>query len=166
MYVGHYHSPFVHFLRATFIELPCELWFKVLSYPLPQSAGDPQYADIWKAAATVMATQPFAATSTTGSSTHPADPRALALPYVGVTVVSVPDDLIADLINVNSAWSKDKNPSGTILEPGFQYETCHAFTIVGRHARVYAAASEIPAVLAYEFTNIMMERLGYDISER
>jgi hypothetical protein len=86
---------------------------------------------------------------------------------VGVTVISVPDEPIANLVKVDPGWGKDKDPSRTILQlTGLQYATVHAFTLCGKHARVYAAASEIPAVLSYEFENIILQRLGYDVSNR
>ena len=96
-----------------------------------------------------------------------ADSRALTLLYRGVTVVSVPDELIANLVKINPAWSMHKDPSGTILSlTGLVYTEVHAFTICAKHARVYAAASQIPAVLQYEFENIILQRLGYDVSAR
>jgi len=101
---------------------------------------------------------------------HAADPRALTVQPKHVTVVSVPDVPIADLIKIDPAWSKDKDPSGTILSEtgnGFLgYTTCHAVTETWRKPRVYAAASQVPAVLVYEFQNIILHELGYDVEGR
>ena len=166
MYVGHYQGVFLRFLRSFFIQTPLILWFKYLSWPLPQNAPT-TYGDVWKAAITAIGTSPFPTTSSSSSPMHAADPKALALPYAGVTVVSVPDEPIANLVKVNSAWGKDKDPSGAILQlSGLSYSTDHAFTLTGKHARVYSAASQIPAVLQYEFENIILARLGYDVSQR
>lgn len=166
MYVTSYQGAFLRFLHSFFVQMPLTLWFKYISWPLPQNSPV-AYASIWESAVKAIGTAPFPITSGSSSAIHAADPKALALPYAGVTVVSVPDEPIANLVKVNSAWGKDKDPSGAILQlSGLSYSTDHAFTLTGKHARVYSAASQIPAVLQYEFENIILARLGYDVSER
>jgi hypothetical protein len=66
-----------------------------------------------------------------------------------VTVVSVPDIT-----------------PGAIVTPDFSQTPCHSFAEPWRKPRVYAASSEVPVTLAYEFANIILDRLGYDVSER
>lgn len=166
MYVSSYQNAFSRFLFSFFVQMPLTLWFKYFSYPLPQNSPT-DYATIWVEATDAIGKSPFPTMAGTSSITHAADPRALALPYRGVTVVSVPDEPIANLVKCNPAWAAHKDPSGAILQlSGLTYSTDHAFTLVGKHARVYAAASQIPAVLQYEFENVILQRLGVDVSAR
>lgn len=166
-YVTGYQNAFLRFLHSFFVQMPLTLWFKYLSYPLAQNVLAAKYLDVWFAARAAIATSSFPATAATGGLIYAADPRAKALTPFGITVIAVPDEPIANLIKIDPAWGKDKDPSGAILQDnGFSYSTVHAFTMCGKHARVYAAASEIPAVLQYEFENIILQRLGYDVSNR
>jgi hypothetical protein len=78
---------------------------------------------------------------------------------------------IATLVKyIDSAWSKDKDPSGTILLIGssglLDYETCHGFTCPWARPRVYGANSVLAAVCVYEFQNVILNKLGYDVSAR
>jgi hypothetical protein len=174
---GVYTSLFSRFLHSFFVEMPAEVWMRWLSLVIPTSAkfinctsvSDAVLMDAWKQAQTNLGTKSFPSDAYNGAP-HPADPRALNVQPTHVTVVSVPDTSIADLVKVDPAWGKDKNPSGAIIVAkgqGFmEYNTCHAMTMPWVHARVYAAASEIPAVLEYEFENCIMSKLGYDVGNR
>ena len=167
VYVPSYKNAFSRFLYSFFIQMPLTLWFKYISYPLPQNSPT-GYATIWVEATDAIGKFPFPLAPGSPTSANTAcDPRALALPYKGVVVVSVPDEPVSNLVKINAAWSTHKDPSGSILQcSGLTYSPDHAFTLVGKHARVYAAASEIPVVLQYEFENIILQRLGYSVAAR
>lgn len=164
-FVTHYQNAFLRFLHSFFVQMPCLLWFKFLSWPLPQNTLDAGFS-IWWAAQKNLAENNFTL-SAYGNVPHPPDKRALTVQPRGVELIYCPDEPISNLVKLNAAWGKHTDPSGTILQSsGFDYNTVHAFTICGKHARVYAAASEIPSVLQYEFENIILARLGYDVSDR
>jgi len=174
---GQYHSLFFRILHSFFIELPAKLWFRFLSRLIPSSAQFVNYAnvpdavlqDAWKQAQTRLGASSFP-DSAYGPANHPADPRALTAQPSNVAVISVPDTKISDLVKVDPAWSKRTDPSSAIAVPmgqGFlEYQTCHAMTFCWARPRVYAAASEIQAVLSYEFENIILSKLGYSVENR
>jgi hypothetical protein len=178
-YISGYHSSvFVRFLHSLFIQMPAQVWFRVLSLAIPSSAqfvnhtnvSDSVLMDAWKAAQTNLATNPFPTSGQGTAGNHPPDPRALTVQPSNVAVVPVPDTPISDLIKVDPAWKADKDPSGTILidfAAGFmEYTTVHAVTMPWTRPRVYAAASEVPKVLSYEFENIILAKLGYNVEGR
>jgi hypothetical protein len=177
LYVGGYENMLVRFLRSFFVQMPLTLWFRFITAYVPSSAtfvnctnvSDAVLAQQWLAAQQGLATAPFPQNDS-GGNMHAADPRALTVHPEHVTVVSVPDVPIADLVKIDPAWAKDKDPSGAIIFTGgngiLDYTACHAFTCPWRKPRVYAAASEIPNVLSYEFQNIILNKLGYDVSAR
>lgn len=167
MYVAHYQGVFGRFLHSLFIQTPLTLWFKYLSWPLPQKDSlNAAETAIFLTAVHSLATAPFTM-SAYGNVPHAADPRATTVSHEGIVVISVPDEPVANLVKVNPAWGTHKDPSGAILQlSGLTYSTDHAFTVCARHSRIYAAASELPAVLQYEMENVILFRLGYDISQR
>ena len=167
MYVASYQGAFLRFLHSFFVQMPLTLWFKYLSWPLPQSdTFSVAELSLFVEAVHGLATEPFTLNAY-GNVPHAAEPRATSVSHEGIVVVSVPDEPVANLVKVNSAWSTHKDPSGAILQlSGLNYTEVHAFTLCGKHARVYAAASQIPAVLKYEFENVILQRLGYDVSQR
>src|ERR1035437_3861712 len=119
----------------------------------------------WMEAQNSLATQPFPLSS--GGPLHAADPKALTISAKNVTVVACPDEPVSNLVKVNPAWTTHKDPSGTILESiGFSYQEVHSIACCWTRPRVYAAASELSAVLVYEFSNIILSQLGYDVSAR
>ena len=174
---GVYHNMFLRFLHSLLIELPAKLWMRWISLAIPSSAqfinhtgvSDAVLMDAWKQAQTRLGTQSFP-NSGYGPADHAADPRALNVQPSNVTVISVPDTTISDLVKVDPAWGKDKDPSGSIIVAmgqGFlEYQTCAAMTFTWTRPRVYAAASEIPKVLSYEMENIILSKLGYDVTNR
>ena len=173
-YVAGYHNSVLRLLQSVFVQLPLEIWFRFITAYVPSSTTFVNYSSAttaelshaWATAQQQLATSPFPM-SAAGGNNHPADPRALTVQPEHVTVVSVPDVPISDLTKIDPAWSKDKDPSGAILlNSGTSYTTCHAFTCTWRKPRVYAATSEIPNVLTYEFQNIILSKLGYDVSQR
>lgn len=160
-----YHGTFVRLLRSI-PELIMFLWFKVLSYPLPQNYLSSSYTPAFNQAQRNIGFNSFTL-SAYENTKHAADPRAMQLDAVGITVISCPDISLADLIKVGNEYKVDKAPTGAILQRiGQNYTADVAFSIVGRHARVYAAATQIPAVLVYEFENIILDRLGYSTEDR
>ncbi len=174
LYVAGYHSTPIRLLHSMFVQMPLEIWFRFITAYWPTSVqfvnasgvSDAVLAEQWKLAQQGLATAPFPLNDQ-GSNMHAADPRALTVQPKHVTVVSVPDTPISDLVKVDAAWAKDKDPSGAILLPvGLEYATCHSFACCWRKPRVYAAASKIPVTLAYEFENIILAELGYDVSNR
>lgn len=172
MYVIGYHNAVLRFMHSVFIQLPLDIWYRWMSLVIPSkqrfinrtAVPDSVLESQWSAAQTALSTAPFPLDDA-GGGIHPKDPRALTVTPENVTVTSVPDVPIADLVKINAAWGKDKDPSGTILVPSGT-QTCHAFTKCWRRPRVYAAASEVPVVLSYEFENIILAKLGYNIDQR
>ncbi len=174
---GKFHSPFVRALHSFFLDMPAEVCMRWLSLVIPSSkqftnhtgVSDAVLMDAWKQAQQHLGTQKFPS-SAYGPADHAPDSRALTIQPSNVTVVSVPDTTIADLVKVDPAWGKRTDPSGTIIVSrgqGFlEYLTCHAMTFCWTRPRVYAAASEIPTVLSYEFENIILAKLGYDVGNR
>ncbi len=178
-YISGYHSSvFVRFLRSLFIQAPAQVWFRFLSLLIPSSAqfinhtkvSDAVLMDAWKQAQQHLATNPFPMSGQGTAGSHPPDPRALNVQPKNVAVIAVPDTPISDLVKVGKAWSIDKDPSGAILidfAAGFlEYTTVHAVTMPWTRPRVYAAASEVPNVLSYEFENIILAKLGYNVEGR
>ena len=174
LYVAGYHGKIVRFLHSMFVQMPLEVWFRFITAYWPSSVqfvncsgvSDAVLMEQWALAQQSLATAPFPLNDQ-GSNMHAADPRALTVQPKHVTVVSVPDTPISDLVKIDAAWSKDKDPSGAILLlVGLEYTTCHSFACCWHKPRVYAAASKIPVTLAYEFQNIILAELGYDVSNR
>ena len=174
LYVAGYHSTPIRLLRSMFVQMPLEIWFRFITAYWPTNAqfvnatavSDAVLAEQWKLAQQGLATAPFPLNDQ-GSNMHAADPRALTVQPKHVTVVSVPDTPISDLVKVNAAWAKDKDPSGAILLlVGLEYTTCHSFAACWKKPRIYAATSKIPTTLAYEMQNIILAELGYDVSAR
>ena len=178
LYITGYQNPFVRFLHDFFVRMPLMMWFRFFSRLIPRSATFVNYSSAsyyeligqWRAAQKNLATAPFPLDAGAPGLMRPPDPRALTVVPKNVTVIAVPDVPISDLIKVNPGWSRDEDPSGSILimqNNGLVgYQTCHAVTMPWARPRVYAAFSEIPAVLVYEFENIILSRLGYDVSNR
>lgn len=162
-------------IAYSFLTLPLMLWFRWLSLVTPSSKtfinftalSDSDLQACWLTAQTDLATAPFPTTDM-GAPMHAPDARALTVQPANVAVIACPDEPIANLVKIDAAWAKDQNPSGAILtlENGIDYAPCHAVTMCWKRPRVYAAASQLPAVLVYEFQNIILDRLGYDISQR
>ncbi len=176
LYVAGYHNVLVRFLHSFFIQMPLTIWFRFISRLIPSNKGIINYSgvpdatlmQVWQAAQKNLATNTFSL-SAWGPDPHPADPRALTIQPRNVTVVAVPDVPIKDLIEIDIAWAKDTDPSKAILMLGnglLGYETVHGFTCPWARPRVYGAASEIAAVCEWEFENIILNKLGYDIEGR
>lgn len=176
-YTTRYHNAFVRFLHSFFIQTPLTVYFRFIAllffwqnarFVNHTAVSDQVLEDYWKKAAQGLATQQIPI-STNGSNLHPADPRALTVQPKNVTVVAVPDWSIADLMKIDPAWSKDKNPSGAyaVINNGLLgYTTVAGITLEWTKPRIYGAASEIPAVLEWEFQNVILKKLGYDVEGR
>ena len=93
----------------------------------------------------------------------PPDPRAMNVLPHGVKVVSVPDLPISQLSQRDGAWASHTDPSG-VFDCGGNI-LAHACVDI-RTNTVYAAASLVPGALEWEFENIILSCLGYDVSGR
>ncbi len=174
-YCPGYQNFFARLLYSFFIQLPEQLWMRWICLIIPSNKGiinktnvsDSVLATEWQLAQQGLATAPFPLTYS-GGSVHPADPRALTVQPKNVTVVSVPDVPIATLAKyIDPAWVKDSDPSGTFLmESSLAYTTVAGMTCPWTRPRVYGATSKIPTVCVYEFQNVILKKLGYDISGR
>lgn len=174
---GKYTNLFSRIIHSVLVELPSKLWMRWFSLLIPShtkfsnytNVSDAVLLDAWKQAQTHLGTSSFP-TGAYGPANHPADPRALNVQPSNVAVISVPDTKIADLVKVDPRWGQDKDPSGTIIVPigqGFlEYQTCAAMTFTWSRPHIYAAASRIPSVLSYEFENIILSKLGYNVEGR
>jgi hypothetical protein len=114
-----------------------------------------------------LATAPFPLNDT-GGEMHAADPRALAVQPKNLTVISVDDVPIATLAKyIDLAWEKNTDPSHTFLiNSGLDYETVEGTTCPWARPRVYGASSVIPTVCVYEFQNVILAELGYNVENR
>jgi len=174
LYVAGYHNVVLRMLHTIFVQAPLELWFRLVSAYWPSSAGlinttslsEEAVSQQWAAAQRAIGAAQWPASI--GGPLQAPDPRALTLQPKHVTVCSVPDVPIADLVKINSAWSVDKDPSGVILLPNglTGYIPAHSFACTWRKPRVYAAASGLPNSLNYEFQNIILNLLGYNVLGR
>ena len=173
LYVKSISNRFLRFLYAFFVQMPLEIYWRYLTAYIPSGATWINYTSVpdsvllqqWTLAQQGLATAQFPMTYS-GGPMHAPDSRALTVQPKHVTVVSVPDVSIADLTKLDPAWSKDKDPSGTIVTPDMAETPCHSFACPWKRPRVYGASSKIPVTLAYEFANIILDRLGYDVSGR
>jgi hypothetical protein len=173
-YSKYISNSFLRFLYSFFVQMPITIWFRFLTAYWPtgssQFVNDTSISDSvlmqqWTLAQQGLATAPFPL-DYSGGSVHAADPRVLDIKPQHVTVVSVPDIPVATLASFDKNWvvGKDKDPSGTIVTS--ENVNCHSFACCWRKPRVYAACSEIPVTLSYEFQNIILDKLGYDVSGR
>ena len=124
------------------------------------SATMEQLQQEWSLAQQQIATTPFAL-SLNSSALHAPDPRALNVQPHGVTVVSVPDVPISQLVLIDPRWATHTDPSGTIMCDG---RTAFSCTNVNANT-VFVAASMVPGACQYEFEIIILNSLGYDVSQ-
>jgi hypothetical protein len=175
-YTKGYHGTFVRFLQSFFINMPLTLWFRWVSLVVYfwqndtfvnySSLTDQQLLSIWAAAAQQLATQQINL-SATGSILKSPDPRALTVQPKNVAVISVPDWSVADLVEIDASWAKHAVPTGTFAaDTGTDYETVHGITMPWKRPRIYGATSVLAAVLIWEFQNVILNKLGYDTSNR
>jgi hypothetical protein len=94
----------------------------------------------------------------------PADPRALQIIPCGVYVIPVPDAPFANLPSTVQAVVKG-NPTGVFFDSDC---LCYVYGNVslGSRPHVYVAASRAATSPIYEFENIILYQLGYDVSQR
>lgn len=174
LYVRPYQGKIWRFAYSFLVQMPVMIWLRWVSLIIPNSKTfinftglpDSVLVSSWVSAQQSLATQSFPTTDS-GTPMHAPDTRALTVQPSNVTVVSCPDEPIANMVKVDPAWSKDKDPSGAILVlNGFEYEPVHGITCVWKRPRIYGAASQIPQVLVYEMQNVILSKLGYDVSGR
>jgi len=156
LYVRSINNKILRFLYSFFVQMPLEIYWRFLTAYIPSGATWINYTNVpdsvllqqWTLAQQGLATAPFPMTCGNGPM-HAADPRALTVQPKHVTVVSVPDIT-----------------PGAIVTPDMSQERCHSFACCWHRPRVYAAESEVPVTLAYEFENLILSDLGYDVSGR
>ncbi len=176
-YTSRYHNALVRFLHSFFIQMPLTIWFRFISilffwqnkrFINYTAVSNQVFEDTWKKAQQEIGVQPFTL-SAYGNVSHPADPRALTLQPKNITVAAVPDWPISDLVKIDPTWTKHTTPSGAfgIVNTGFlEYETVAGVTEEWVKPRIYGAASTIPVVLEWEFGNVILKKLGYDVENR
>jgi hypothetical protein len=175
-YTSRYHNPAVRFLHSFFIQMPLIVWFRFVSLLIPSNkrfvnytaVSDQVLEDTWKKAQQELGTKEFTL-SAYGPKPHPADPRALTLEPKNVAVIAVPDWALAELSKINPAWAKHHEPSGAFALLGngpLGYMTVAGVTHEWTRPRIYGAASVIPPVLEWEFQNVILKKLGYDVEGR
>ena len=175
-YTKGYHSTPVRFLQSLFIQTPLTLWYRFIEPLLYFWAKDSfvnstslplvQLASIWSQAQIGLATQQFPM-NTSGGALHAPDTRALDVAPKNVAVIAVPDWSVADLVKINPAWAGHTVPTGTFgATEGLSYETVHGITLPWKRPRIYGATSQLTAVLIWEFQNVILSELGYDVSNR
>jgi hypothetical protein len=144
-------------------------------------ASDPQLVAMWGRAQHHLATvnivlNAAVVKATPGSlpNTVPPDPRALNVGDDGVTVIPMPDLTVAQLKAENPAITllHKSDPTGVIHCPP---PTTPTTTPTARYCASYISGSSIyvaksleydDGATGYEMQNIILERLGYDISGR
>ena len=156
LYVRSISNKILRFLYSFFVQMPLQIYWRFLTAYVPSSVTWINYTSVpdsvllqqWTLAQQGLASAPFPMTCGNGPM-HPAMPAALQVQPRHVTVVSV----------------QDITP-GAIVTPDMTEERCHSFAEVWRKPRIYAAESEIPVTLSYEMENIIISRLGVDVSGR
>lgn len=173
-YTERYHNSFVRFLQSFFINMPLTVWFRFISrlffwqkatFINDTALTTEQLSQIWSQVQQNTATQPIQ--QTTGAGATHADPRALTVEPENLTVVAVPDWSVADLVKIDPAWAGHAVPTGTFaVDTGIEYETVAGITLPWAKPRIYGAASVMAEVLQWEFQNVILNKLGYDVSNR
>jgi hypothetical protein len=134
-------------------------------------ASDPQLVAMWGRAqqhlATVNIVLNAAIVKTTPGTlpdTVPPDPRALTVGYDGVTVTVVPDLTAAELKIEDPAIAQrhQHDPTGVIHGPAGY---CASY-VSGDSIYVAKSLEYSDHATGYEMQNVILERLGYDISGR
>jgi hypothetical protein len=175
-YTDHYHNAFVRFLQSFFVNMPLTVWFRWLSLAFYfwqndtfvnyTALSNAQLQSIWSNAAQQLATQQIPL-NTSGGDLQPPDPRALNVLPKNVAVISMPDWSVADLVKIDPAWAGHAVPTGAFaVDTGFDYETVAGITMPWTRPRVYGATSVLANVLVWEFQNVILDKLGYDVSNR
>jgi hypothetical protein len=176
-YCPGYQNVFIRALYSFFITLPEQLWMRWLCLVIPSSktlinktgVTDAVLMASWASAQQGLATAPFPLNDS-GGQIHPADPRALTVQPKNLTVVSVPDWSPTDLAKIDPAWAGHAVPTGSfaIMQGSglFGYETVAGMTCPWTRPRVYGATSVLANVCVYEFQNVILKELGYDVSAR
>jgi hypothetical protein len=134
-------------------------------------ANDPQLVAMWSQAQNVIATQPIVLNAASAivyglpPLSLPPDPRAREVSDDGVVVTLVADLTVAELHAENPGVTLKHNtdPTGVIHSPQGGY--CASY-VEGSH--IYVAASQEYSFRAtgWEMRNVILSRLGYDLSGR
>jgi hypothetical protein len=137
------------------------------------SASTAQLKDLWVGAQTYLATQTIplnpvtAAARGTPVTYSPANSRAYEIEPNGLGVYAVTDLTVAQLQSENPGMQLQhpSDPTGVVHCPD---NTTHARYCVSycKDGAVYVAASQVlnPGATGYEFQNVILMRLGHDVS--
>jgi hypothetical protein len=174
-YTKHYHNVVVRTLQSIFINTPLVVWFRWLSLAMFWKKDTfvnytpltyVQLMSIWSTAQQGLATQQIPL-STNGTNLQPPDKRALTVQPENVSVIAMPDWSVADLVKIDPAWAGHATPTGTFaVDDGIDYETVAGITMPWTRPRIYGATSVLANVLVWEFQNVILDKLGYDVSTR
>jgi len=93
------------------------------------------------------------------------DSRALAISPRNVVVDSVPDIPVSQLPSGLLPPGK-KDPSGVIACSDCAQYYVHSYVRLTKSPNVFSAASLVEAAVKYEFENIILHQLGYDVRNR
>jgi hypothetical protein len=91
------------------------------------------------------------------------DPRASAVGPMCVTVVAV-SDIPTDLLPAE--YQNRPDPSGIVMCSLCASKYVHSYVVLGPVPTVYVAESLVKTACEYEFENIILYKLGYDLSGR
>jgi hypothetical protein len=139
------------------------------------SASTEQLKELWVGAQTQLATQAIPLNPVTASvkgtpvTYSPANSRAYTIEPDGLGVYGVPDLTVAQLQSENPGvpLQHGSDPTGIIHCPENANHVRYCVSYCEGGA-VYAAASQVlnPSATGYEFQNVILMRLGYDVAGR
>ena len=137
-------------------------------------ASDPQLVALWQRAQQLLATQAivlnaaYVAIGKEQPKQIPPDTRSTTLAYEGVIVTTVADLTAAELQAANPGVQLQHNtdPTGVIHCPRRSVAKYCASYLANRQIYVAQSALYDWSATGYEMENLMLSRLGYNISKR
>jgi hypothetical protein len=139
-------------------------------------ATDPQLINMWDWAQQYLATNNIVLNAAAlvvypgvSPDTYAPDQRALTTSYSGVTVTTLPDLTVAQMQaeNPGTALEHNTDPTGVVHCPsnseGAKY--CASY-VSGTSIYVAASLEYSNNATGYEMQNVILSKLGYDISKR
>jgi len=142
--------------------------------PSHSVANDPQLVALWQRAQQLLATQAivlnaaYVAIGKEQPKKIPPDTRSTTLAYEGVTVTTIADLTAAELQAANPGVQLQHNtdPTGVIHCPRRSVAKYCASYLANRQIYVAQSALYDWSATGYEMENLMLSRLGYNISKR
>jgi hypothetical protein len=138
-------------------------------------AGDPQLVVVWNHAEQYLAGNNIVLNAAavviqgTTPDIYPPDQRALGASSAGVTVTPVPDLTVVELQaeNPGTTLKHNTDPTGIIHCPSNNEKARYCASYVSGTSIYVASSLEYSDnATGYEMQNIILARLGYDISKR